>query len=220
MTAGSHHMFVFLKPAAQNGDLEACSGLEFSQSIHLAQRSQQRSVYPPGVGRFLPASQGFRVQIHYLNVSSDTVHTEIAATIRADRPEAVPIHASGIFINTLGISVPPHSPGTADAACAVPNGANVFTAASHMHQHGVHFVARASDGQLLYETNQWAEPEPWVFEPPRKLDAGSSIRIHCDYQNNTDLTLTFGESAASNEMCIFAGGYYPAADGESVTCLF
>ena len=220
MTAGSHHMFVFVRPGVEDGPLSPCSGLEFSDSLHLAQRSQQRSEYPPGVGRFFSSSQGLRIQIHYLNASTDTVHTEIAVTIRADDPEAVPTHASGIFINTLNISVPPHGTGSADQSCFVPSDANVFTAASHMHQHGVHFTARADDGQLIYETNEWAEPEPWTFTPPRKVTGGSSINIHCDYRNDTDQPLGFGESAATNEMCILAGGYYPAKDGESITCLF
>lgn len=220
MTAGSHHMFVFEKPGAQDGSQESCSGLEFQGYLHLAQRSQQRISYPPHVGHFLASGQGLRIQIHYLNISSETVHTEIAVTINADRPEAVPIHASQIFINTLGINVPPHSTGSADQACGVPNDINVFTAASHMHQHATHFTARDDAGQLLYETNQWAEPQPWTFAAPRKLKGGSSIHIHCDYQNDTDSQLSFGESAATNEMCIFTGAYYPAVDGESITCLF
>lgn len=220
MTAGSHHMFVFLKPGAEDGSLEECGGLEFSDNIHLSQRSQQRTDYPPGVGRFVSAGQGFRVQIHYLNVSTETVHAEIAATIRGTEPEAVPVHASGIFINTFGINVDPLSNGSADNHCTVPKDVNVFTAASHMHKHGVHFVARDDEGQLLYETNEWAEPEPWLFKPPRQLKAGTSIHIHCDYKNDSSVNLSFGESAASNEMCIFAGSYFPAADGESITCLF
>jgi hypothetical protein len=220
MTAGSHHMFVFQKPGAQNGDLEPCSGLEFQRYLHLSQRSQQRLAYPPGVGLFFGSGNGLRVQIHYLNVSTESVHTEIAVTIRADDPQAVPVHAGQIFINTLGISVPPFSAGTADQDCTVPHDVNVFMAASHMHQHATHFISRASDGQLIYETNQWAEPAPWVFSPPRKLKAGESIHIHCDYRNDTATPLSFGESAASNEMCILAGSYYPASDGESITCLF
>lgn len=220
MTAGSHHMFVFQSPGATDGDLEVCGGLEFGPNLHLAQQSQAHTGYPEGVGRFLSRGDGLRVQIHYLNTSSEPVHAEIAVTIHADPPEEVPVHASQIFINTFGIGVAPYSAGTADSSCSVPHDVNVFSASSHMHRHGVYFRARASDGQLLFETDQWAEPRPWAFSPPRKLAAGSTIQVHCDYQNDTGSTLSFGESAATNEMCIFAGGYYPAADGEAITCLF
>jgi hypothetical protein len=219
MTAGSHHMFVFQGGPNQNGDLEDCSGLEFEGYLHLAQRSEQRLEYPPGVGRFFSGSSGIRVQIHFLNATQDTVHAEVAVTLRADDPANVPVHASQLFINTLGISVPPFSKGTADNSCGVPADVNLFTATSHMHQHGVHFVARDDQGQLLYETNEWAEPAPWTFAPPRRLEAGTSVHIHCDYVNDSALSLSFGESAATNEMCIFAAAYYPAPDGTSITCL-
>jgi hypothetical protein len=220
MTAGSHHMFVFENPTSQPAPLHACSGLEFSSYIHLTQRSQERFTYPPGVGRFLSGSHGLQIQVHYLNPTNDTVHAEVAVTVHADAPSAVPIHASQIFINTLSISIPPHGPGKVLEQCGVPHDVSIIGGASHMHQHGTHFVARADDGQLLYETNQWAEPNPWIFDPPRKLAAGSTIHVECDYQNDTPYSLGFGESAATNEMCIFAGSYYPAADGEAITCLF
>ncbi|HVU04205.1 MAG TPA: hypothetical protein VHE30_20750 [Polyangiaceae bacterium] len=219
MTPGAHHMFVFEAPGATNGELEPCSGLEFSANVHTTQRSQERLTYPPGVGRFLSGATGLRVQIHFLNTSEETVHGEIAVTLRGDPPDLVPIHASQIFINTASISVAPRSQGSAQKDCAIPKDINVFTAASHMHQHGTYYTARSSDGQLLYETNQWAEPVPWTFTPPRKLSAGSTITEHCDYDNDTDYSLGFGESAATNEMCIFTGAYYPAADGESIVCL-
>lgn len=41
----------------------------------------------------------------------------------------------------------------------------------------------------------------------------------CDYDNETDQTLTFGESAATNEMCIFVGAYYPPPTARrSIAC--
>jgi hypothetical protein len=218
MTAGSHHMFVFQKPGARDGSLESCSGLEFQPYIHLSQQSQQRITYPRDVGRLFEAAHGLRVQIHYLNASSQTVRAEIAVTIRASDPDAVPVHAAQIFINTFSINIPPYSAGTANNRCSVPKDINVFSATSHMHQRGKLFTARADDGQLLYETNEWAEPPPWTLSPPRKIKAGGAILIHCDYQNDTDAPLYFGESAATNEMCVFVGSYYPANRGESITC--
>jgi hypothetical protein len=55
-----------------------------------------------------------------------------------------------------------------------------------------------------------------VFSPALGLSAGTSIRWACSYTNNTGQTLTFGESAAKNEMCIFTGTYYPAPDGNGI----
>ena len=219
MTTGSHHMFVFQQADVGNGELEDCSGLEFHSSLHLAQESQSRTTYPPGIGRLLTAGEGLRLQVHYLNSSSDTIRPEVAVTIQADTMEAVPTLASGLFINTIGISVPPNSSGEATNHCTVPKDIQLLSATSHMHSHGVYFTARGDKDQLLYETTEWEEPEPWHFNPPRKLGAGSSVNVRCEYQNDTDRTLNFGESAATNEMCIFSGLYYPAEFAEAITCL-
>jgi hypothetical protein len=220
MTAGSHHLFVFQRPDITDGPLEPCSGLEFGTYLHSSQQSQQRTSYPPGVGRIHFGEIGLRVQIHYFNSSPDTVKVEIAVTIRADDLEAVPNLASQIFINTFSISVPAHSKGSAQTKCPVPKDVNLFTASSHMHRHGTYFTARTDEGQLLFETNEWEEPTPWTFDPPRRLRAGSQIQVNCEYQNNTALPLSFGESADTNEMCIFTGAYYPAGLLDAVSCLF
>jgi len=221
MTVGSHHMFLFLEqtPGAL-GPLFECSGLSFGTSIHTAQKSESRIDYPPGVGMIVPGTNGFQIMVHYLNTSTELIHAVVAVTLHATDPSNVRIHASQIFANTISVNIPARSKGTVKHSCGIPTDVNLFTAVSHMHSHGVHYVARSSDGQLLYETKDWAEPEPWRFTPPRLLRAGSTIDITCDYDNQTDQDLTFGESAATNEMCIFVGGYYPAMDGQSITCLF
>jgi hypothetical protein len=220
MTVGSHHMFLFMQPNDGDGPLVECSGLSFGTYVHSAQRSMSRVDYPPGVGMMVPAADNFQIMVHYLNSTSDRIHASVATTLHAVDPADVPIHASQIFSNTLSVNIPAKSKATVHQSCGIPKDVNLFTASSHMHSHGVHYIARSSDGQLLYETNEWAEPEPWTFSPPRLLHAGSTIDVTCDYDNQTDQPLSFGESAATNEMCIFVGAYYPAADGESITCLF
>jgi hypothetical protein len=160
------------------------------------------------------------MQVHYLNTTTEPIKAYVATTLHAERPEDIDMYASYLFINTLSISVPPQSPGSAQASCGVPRDVQLLSASSHMHQFGVHFNARTSDGQLVYETEQWAEPNPWYYDPPLPLSAWSSVDIRCEYENTTDSTLTFGESAATNEMCILSGVYYPAAPNESITCLF
>lgn len=218
MTAGSHHMFVFVTPGGDGpkSELADCGGLMFGPNLHLSQRSHDVTTYPPGVGRVFNANQGVQLQIHYFNASEDEVKTEIAVTLYAEEPDALPIKAGQIFINTGGIYVPPFSEGSAKKRCPIGKDLNLFTASSHMHQHGVNYVARASDGQLLYETKEWAEPPPWRFETPRKLKAGSFIEIQCDYRNDTPFPLKFGESANTDEMCIFVGAYYPWEPGDDL----
>ena len=47
--------------------------------------------------------------------------------------------------------------------------------------------------------------------------AGTSITFRCDYANTSSQRLSFGESALTNEMCIFSGQFHPAPAG-GITC--
>lgn len=51
------------------------------------------------------------------------------------------------------------------------------------------------------------------------LAAGSSITFRCDYLDATDFTLSFGESTATNEMCILSGVFYPSPNGQGIVCM-
>ncbi len=42
------------------------------------------------------------------------------------------------------------------------------------------------------------------------MTANQGITWDCKYYNDTGATLTFGDSAKSNVMCIYMGQYYPA----------
>jgi hypothetical protein len=45
------------------------------------------------------------------------------------------------------------------------------------------------------------------------IAAGTVITWVCTYNNMTGMTLTFGESANTDEMCILAGMAYPKTAG-------
>jgi hypothetical protein len=50
------------------------------------------------------------------------------------------------------------------------------------------------------------------------LNPGDSISWTCTYDNQTGKTLTFGESAQANEMCIYLARFYSAPDGAQLEC--
>jgi hypothetical protein len=217
MSTGSHHMFVFHQAGAFDDPLQSCSGLEYARYIHASQRPHQIFAYPDGMGRRLPLTDGLRIQVHYLNTTDQPVTAKVAVTLHTG---TVTTYVGQLFMNTLAVSIPPRSAGSAGSACAVPPGISLLGAASHMHRSGTHFKAQTDDGRAIYETTEWSEPPLHVYTPPFAVSPGTAIQYHCDYQNDTDSTLTFGESAATNEMCIFSADYFPAKDGASIDCLF
>ena len=183
-------------------------------------RSHLKTTYPAGVGRFLPGKDGVELLAHYLNTTGDTIHANVRLLLTVVDPSTVPTKASDVFMNNAGLSVPPGR-STASNSCPVgDNDIQLLQAASHMHQRGVHFTAKADDGTVLYQTDSWSEPTPKVFDPPLAIAGGTNITWSCDYDNQTGMTLTFGQSAITNEMCIFTGIYFPAPDGAGIECLF
>src|SRR4029078_11223499 len=55
MSEGSQHLFLFRDPAvtADSNAVENCSGVEFKDYVHLAQRPAVTWTYPPNVARLL-----------------------------------------------------------------------------------------------------------------------------------------------------------------------
>jgi hypothetical protein len=50
------------------------------------------------------------------------------------------------------------------------------------------------------------------------LNAGDRVTWECTYDNTTNRTLTFGESADINEMCIYLARFYSTPNGDQIEC--
>jgi hypothetical protein len=93
----------------------------------------------------------------------------------------------------------------------------IFTNWSHMHQYSTDFQA-STGGKVFYEETQWSEP-PLITAGtgvhqspllPMSMTSGATITWTCQYYNPTTQLMMFGDSAATNDMCIYLGQYYPA----------
>jgi len=221
MTEGSHHLFVFTLPNEEltGTGLVDCPGghLEFHDFIHASQTPKMLIPYGPGIGRFVAAGTGFRIMLHIINATDTPKDAFVKLRTTYVDPDAVTYRAASMFLNYIGLSVPPGK-STVKASYEIPYDIYMIGALSHMHSRGVHFLAQTDDGRKLFETDTWEEPTPVAFDPPVKIDKGTKIEWSCDYQNDTGLTMTFGESAAKNEMCIFPGKFY-GGDGSGIVPL-
>jgi hypothetical protein len=207
MTKGSHHMFVFYDTMFnQTQALSDCTGTEFHNFLILTQSPEETQTYPAGVGRLLKGTEGFRFGMHYLNTTSDPLQANVTARFDYKDPGGVQHLAAQMELNNGRLSVPPGQ-STQSLDFKIPYGISLIYAISHMHKQGKHFKATAA-GQTLYETTIWDEPVPKTYDPPVLVPGNSTLTWACDYQNDTSMPLTFGESAQKNEMCIFFGVSY------------
>lgn len=212
LTAGSHHMFAFVMP---NQDLSLFDGLhdcpsggtEFHEYVTTAGSPHSVTQYPDGVGRYFPESAGFRMNVHLFNATTEPLDAFIKLTVRYVDPAILKYKAASIFLNNVGLWVPPGT-SVQTGTYTLPTDIWLLGGASHMHRLGTHFEAKTGDGQLLYQSDDWEEPQPVKFDPPISLAKGSTITWSCTYNNDTNQTFSFGDSAVNNEMCIFPGEFY------------
>jgi hypothetical protein len=216
MGKGSHHMFAFYASGATNGAIAACpsGGLTFGAFTFSAQSAQATVTYPTTVGATLPAGTGFQLMVHYLNTTAAPIMSSVALTMYIAKPGVITNHAGALFLNQATMSVGP----TCTTGCqssqsyTLPQDVYILTADSHMHKYATNFVATTNTGVTIFQTTQWAEPPAQVYSPPLHLSAGTTITWTCTDVNTTGTTLTFGESANTNVMCISSNIFYPVSN--------
>jgi hypothetical protein len=217
MTPGSHHMFVFYSPNATDGAMYSCSGLQSGPFTFVAQGPHVVQTYPHGIGATIPSSMGFLLNIHYINASAMALTAQVKVTMYVYKSGIVTSHAGMIFDNNINVNVP--SDGKQHvytASCTLPQDVYVLASNSHMHSEATNFVATAGSN-ALYQTTQWSDPPEGIFSPPLHLSAGTQITWSCTYVNTTGATLTFGETASKNVMCISQSMFYPVTDVSNPT---
>jgi hypothetical protein len=210
----SHHLFVFHDPTfdMSTNAVADCSGIEFHDLLHMSQTPSQVLAYPPGVGHSLAGTDGLRILVHLLNPTSESITARVTVNLQAVEPSEVQYVAVGLFLNNALLTVPPGA-STQSRTFTVSSDIQVLDAVSHMHSRATAFSATTSTGATIYAGTTWNEPVPTYFKPPMAISAGTVITWACTYNNMTGMTLTFGESANTNEMCILAGMAYPKTAG-------
>jgi hypothetical protein len=223
MTVGSHHLLVFYKANATNGPLESepqCSGLEFMPGPYGAQAPDVTITYPAGVAAFVAAGNGLRLNSHYLNATGAPINATVQVIARRATPGTVQNH-SGVFFfnNVFGLNIPAGAMNyPVTKTCSVPNDVYFMFSVAHMHKHALSLLATVG-GQTIYSTNTWDNAQFSQYTPPMLLKAGTQVTWTCTYNNDTTAPLTFGESANTNEMCIFDGQFYPDPMGQGFGCM-
>jgi hypothetical protein len=224
MDTGSHHMFAFYQSNASDGAVGQCSagGLTYGAFTFLSQTPKAVMTFPATVGATLPATTGFNAMVHYLNTGTTTLTAHVSLTMYVAKQGVVTNHAGVIFDNNATMSVPVSSnpsnptPYVSTSSNTLSQDVYILETSSHMHKFGKSFTATytppGGQAQMLYTTTQWDEPMPEVFSTPLHLTSGTTITWSCTDLNTTSSTLTFGEYAETNVMCISVNIFYPVTN--------
>lgn len=222
MTSGSHHLHVYYGTDGDSRTAAPCPDPnEFRPMIHLATIPDFVSQYPAGMAAKLKGTTGLRTQAHYVNTTGAPLDAQVAVEFTKVEPSTVTKWVGQMHFNRTVLSVPPGMGQVVSTSCSIPStfgSIGLINGVSHMHRRGVHFVASTSNGTTLIDTTEWDEAPPSNYDPPVMVNPGDSITWTCTYDNDTGTTITFGDSATKNEMCIYIARFFSSPNGDDLTC--
>jgi hypothetical protein len=226
----SHHMILY-KVAAQatqatpfscqpfQGALDPSSG----NPLIISQKMNDTLTLPQGVAFTLDANQMVRLEMHYINANTMPVTLVTTSTLTTIPAAQYMYDASFLFIGDPQITIPANATYTTGVQYfALPSqydSSNFFAITGHEHHLGTEVqiwsATSASDtGSLIYTSTSWSDPPTATFAPPLHIPSGGGFNFQCDWDNTTNDSVSFGESA-NDEMCFFWAYYWPS-QGASV----
>jgi hypothetical protein len=222
-TAGSHHLLIYSTdltslPAGGNQVQNCYEGTGSFMShvrgvLYGAQTPTGSQTFPAGVGLATTASEVLLFQVHYINATASALDAHVDVKLTLDTGTDIVTNAGILFLYDPFIDVPAGAKAQAQMRVNIPRDITLLYASSHYHARGVGYGAWLDTPTQMatkpfYSSASWASPPIQTMTMP--IAAGSMIRFECDYDNTNGTQEYFqGPSAATNEMCMFVGAYYP-----------
>jgi hypothetical protein len=218
MTKGaSHHFIVFQGSGGVDGSLQSCA---FGSGAWIFATSKSGLVVgldmPPGVGLPFNAGTSLVLNMHLVNTGIDVSKPVIKLNVLFAKDVKYKAAAAYSALSpNLSINVPPLGTQTVRGTCTVPAGSNFFLWTTHTHKYAtnvdINYVSGGKSERIV-QTTDWENPGTRTWGPNNFLTtkAGDSFQYACSYKNPNSFAVTFGETAASNEMCMAIGYFFPA----------
>ena len=167
--------------------------------------------FPAGVALRLPAGTSLDLNAHYVNRGTAPLTGEAYANLHTVPASQVQRVARTLNLGNQDITLAPRTRTTLTKVFPVSDSLmTVLMLTSHMHELGERFVIRikggARDGEVVYETTDWAHPEMKVLSPPLVLRRGEGLASEVTWNNTTAATVRFGLTSRDEMGIIF--GYY------------
>jgi hypothetical protein len=188
---------------------------------------------PDKVGLPFAAGAQIMLNMHFINPGSAPLYPKVKLNILSTTGAK---YRAGTMVSfNTQINVPPATaagPGTqtVSGTCTAPVGSKFFSMSTHTHKHAttaaVSFVSGSTSQEIVhtgqastYPADQqqgtgtdWEHPGVGTWTSPNFLtvQSGDSFTYSCSYVNDGDTAVVVGNTAATNEMCMAIGYYYPA----------
>jgi hypothetical protein len=225
MTPGSHHMILFLTANdAQPPGTVTTDNCGFGSAdggtvwTYAAQRPEATITLPDDDGAGLPLAQQVPanspafVQMHYLNATETTLNAHVTIEASGLDDGVAFTHTAAFVTYNATISIPGNTLGHVESrSCSVPDDVKFWLMSTHSHKQSVHTDVKDGDA-TVFQSNDWESPGEQTFMTPDAFYTFATNRItyECTYDNASTRTITSGDSAVRDEMCMATGYYFPA----------
>lgn len=204
-----HHVVLVRTLVPEPDGMSECDVL-FRQTwdpLFVSGTGQNTLEFPQDSGHEIKAGTQLVTQLHLLNASAERVTGSHRITMQrttAQNPRPI----GTMVFGRQDLSLPPGQHTEVQADCQLSAPAHLLAVFPHMHMLGsaMHFEVGSTQDSLkeLFVRDPYDFDNQHMDMVDLELAAGAATRVRCSYDNDTDKTVTFGESSHS-EMCFFVG---------------
>jgi hypothetical protein len=197
-----------------------------------------------GIGSEVPPHRPVAMNLHFINTGETPLLQEIWVNfIYIDESEVTQFVKPIEWLGGLSMSIPPQAHTTLKspaASCKPPADVRVGMLIGHVHASTVRITSTMNGSEQLFEDYNWHEPTDWryrrdvenpaadtaakkggAFSGLLEVTKADTFQWECEVQNNSDVTLHFGNHVYTAEMCNVFGYYFsPNRDAPNWNCYF
>jgi hypothetical protein len=218
---GTHHTVLTVSDSGSVGEYDCSAGSLDSEMLFASGVGTDDLAFPDGVAIRVEAGRYLNLNLHLFNTTNGnmTGHSGILVkTIPSVEPDK---EAEMVFAGSVLINIDPMSSDDVTGGCTFDQPATILAYWPHMHQYATHqTVTMTVGGQAMTLHDQdysFDEQKNYPLDTPLQVNQGDSISVTCSYTNNTNGSVTFGDSS-TKEMC-FTGLYrYPKQANSLFEC--
>lgn len=237
MSAGSHHMIMFLTgsdvlPPGTVSATKCGIGGASAQNIpawtYAAQTPTAELELPQDdgagkpLGQEIPAGSSAYFQMHYVNATDQDMHVHVTLNAEAYDAGATYTKTAPYITFNPNISIDPGQVGDVEyQTCSTPANTKFWLMSTHSHKQSVKtqvFDGASMTSPVVFESSDWEHPgtKAWMAQPFYTFSS-NKLTYACTYDNtgsNAQRTVTTGDSAQTDEMCMATGYYFPATKAQ------
>lgn len=209
---------------------------------YAAQTAQNEITLPADDGEGKPLAQviqpntaGF-FQMHYLNATDAAIQVHVTLNAEALEANAAYTSTAAYITYNAGLSIQPTQTtggvptvangGIAAKTCSTPANTKFWLMSTHAHKQAVKTEVRngmPASTNVAFTSENWEHPgaQTWMAAPFYTFSDASGpnkLTYECTYVNNTSRTITSGDSAQTDEMCMATGYMFPATAPTFCVC--